>query len=140
MGLRPSRRGRLFIRTIRMFEAHWGAALVGLFLVYAAAAGISAVWKPFDNDELFTLQVARLGGIVEIWKALTVSADIHPPLHYWLEHLSLRLPGPGEFAARAPAILSFWIACLCAFLCVSRRASYLYGAIALLLPFSNHRL
>lgn len=43
-------------------------------------------------DEVFTMHVSQLSPY-EIWKFTVSSFDVHPPLFYWLEHISISFLG-----------------------------------------------
>ena len=51
-----------------------------------------------------------------------------------MAHLCVRWFGDGEISVRIPAILGFWVFCLCLFRFTSRRVGIYYALAALLLP------
>src|ERR1035437_4883499 len=51
-----------------------------------------------------------------------------------MAHLCVRWFGAGEISARIPAIIGFWVFCLCLFRFTLRRAGIYYALAALLLP------
>src|SRR5215831_11438554 len=70
-----------------------------VFLVFLMLPCVACgAWKPLTNDEIFTFEVARLGSLSGIWRALAAGADNHPPLDYMLRHISMALFGQGELA------------------------------------------
>src|SRR5437660_5703996 len=71
--------------------------------------------KLFWYDELFTVYNSRLPDMPAVWYAVTHGTDLNPPLFYVLTRWSEHLFGEGQLATRLPAILRFWIFCLCLF-------------------------
>jgi hypothetical protein len=111
----------------------WGVAFLCLLL----PAIWCARWKPLTHDELFSFEIARLGGLADVWRALSAGADFHPPLDFLVRHLSMSLFGQSEMAFRLPSIAATWITLVCLYSVVARRTSALYGLIAALIPLST---
>jgi hypothetical protein len=107
-----------------------------LTAVYFAGAILHARGKPFWFDEIVTVVAARSPDIATTWRVAR-QVDANPPLPHILSHLSLRLPGPAEVTARLPAMVGFWIFCLCLSRFVKRRAGIFFGLAALLLPVAT---
>jgi hypothetical protein len=64
--------------------------LVGGFsLLYLSSALVLAWNKLLWNDELYTLSIARLTSVAEIWSALSTGADQIPPLFHLIVRASL---------------------------------------------------
>ena len=103
-------------------------------LFYWLATCLRASRKLFWLDELFTVYVSRLPDMASVWSALKQGVDFNPPLFYVVTRLSESLFGEGHIATRLPAILGFWIFCLCLFRFVSVRTSVLAGLISMLFP------
>jgi len=108
---------------------------VGFFtILYACVTVLNALRRPLWFDELFTFYVARLASIRDVWWALSSGFDPNPSLPYLLTRFSHDLLGSGPVATRLPAILGFWLMCVCVFWFVRRRASALAAAAAMALP------
>jgi hypothetical protein len=110
---------------------------VVLFLfsaLYWLATCLRASRKLFWFDELFTVYMSRLPDMASVWSALKQGVDLNPPLFYVVTRFSESLFGEGHIATRLPAILGFWIFCLCLFRFVSVRTSVLAGLISMLFP------
>jgi uncharacterized membrane protein len=127
MGFDPGGRARLrlyrlALRLPRFVRRHEALSLGLYSAVLLAAAGYTASIRPLWYDEMFTYHVSRLPGPLSIWNALRDGADTHPPLSYWLAHVSLRLFGDTELALRLPSILCYWLASLVLYAFVRRRA------------------
>jgi len=112
------------------------AALTAIFAVGAAAR---AAARPFWYDEIITLVSARQPDLATAWKAALVT-DANPPLPHIATHLAVRWLGVTEVTARLPAMLGFWVFCLCLFVFVARRKGVLIGLSALLLPIVTDAL
>jgi hypothetical protein len=72
--------------------------------------------------------------MASVWAALKHGVDFNPPLFYGLIRFSESMFGEGHLGTRLPAILGFWIFCLCLFRFVSTRTSVLAGLISMLFP------
>jgi len=110
--------------------------LLLLSLFYAAGAVRHAHSKAFWYDEVITLISASAPDAASAWKT-ALQTDANPPLPHLLTHFSMRWFGPGEIAVRLPAILGFWIFCLCLFRFTRRRLGIYYALVALLLPIAT---
>ena len=109
--------------------------LISSVLLLLSPAVLCAYWKPLTNDELFTFEVSRLGSVVAIWKALSAGADNHPPLDYLLRYLSMSVFGSSELAFRLPSLLACGLCLISIFQFVVRRASAIYGLVAVLIRY-----
>lgn len=109
------------------------SVLTGL---YGLGAALHANGKPFWYDEIITLIVANSRDLGTAWKA-AAACDASPPLPHLLTHLCVRWLGDGEVAARIPAILGFWVFCLCMFRFTRRSVGIFYALAALLLPVAT---
>ena len=114
-------------------EKHRRLVLAAFTLIYAAGAAIRAWSKPFWYDEIVTLITARMPNWTATLRA-AAACDASPPLPHLATHFCIRWFGENEITARIPAMIGFWVFCLCLFFIVRRRAGMLYGLAALLLP------
>jgi hypothetical protein len=104
-----------------------------LTILYLLGAGLNARNKPFWYDEVITLVIANSPDVSTVWKA-ALACDAAPPLPHLMAHLCVRWFGAGEISVRIPAIIGFWVFCLCLFRFTSRRVGIYYALAALLLP------
>lgn len=112
--------------------------LLSLFsALYLIVVGVIAARKQLENDELFTLNIARLPSLADVWAALLTGAEQLPPLFYVLTRASLSAFGENSLALRLPAIVGFWVMSLCLFAFVSKRAPALYGLVAMLFVWAT---
>jgi hypothetical protein len=88
----------------------------------------------FWFDELFTLYISRLPNLKLVWRAQMNGVDFNPPLFWVLTRFSEHILGEGPIAARLPAILGFWVFCLCLFRFISLRLSVLRACVSMLFP------
>jgi hypothetical protein len=107
--------------------------LCAFTILYLLGAGLHARGKPFWYDEVITLVIANSPNLSTAWKA-ALACDAAPPLPHLMAHLCVRWFGDGEISVRIPAILGFWVFCLCLFRFTSRRVGIYYALAALLLP------
>jgi 4-amino-4-deoxy-L-arabinose transferase-like glycosyltransferase len=101
---------------------------------YAYVTCHRASRKLFWFDELFTVHISALSSPWPIWNALANGVDFNPPLLYILTWLSQTIFGIGQVATRLPAIVGFWVFCLCLFKFVAVRSTALAGFISLAFP------
>ena len=109
--------------------------LVAAFsIIYFVEVCIRASEKRFWFDELCTLYICRLPTFEASWQAVLHGADYNPPFFYLVMRTARNLFGEGLIAFRIPAIVGFWILCLCLFCFVHRRAGTLPAFCAMVLP------
>jgi Dolichyl-phosphate-mannose-protein mannosyltransferase len=118
-------------------ERHRIWLLCGFSVLYLAVVGVIAARKHLANDELYTLNIARLPGLDEVWSALLTGAEQLPPFFYVLMRGSLAPLGESNLSLRLPAIIGVWVMGLCLFRFVSRRSTALYGLVAMLFPLTT---
>jgi len=107
--------------------------LCAFTIFFLLGAALQARSKPFWYDEVITLVVAGSPDLTTTWKA-GLACDGAPPLSYIMAHLCVRWFGDGEISARIPAMIGFWVFCLCLFRFTWRRVGIYYAFAALLLP------
>jgi hypothetical protein len=132
----PSGRGfnRTANRLSETLERHKRAVLAIFSIAYFVLTFYRASRKLFWLDELFTLHLSRLPDLKSVWRALMNGVDFNPPLFYLLTHFSEHILGEGQIGTRLPAILGFWIFCLCLFRFISLRLSVLSACVSMLFP------
>lgn len=106
-------------------------------MLYLIVAGLISSRKQLENDELFTLNIARLPSLGEVWAVLLTGAEQLPPFFYVITRVSLSLFGENPVALRLPAILGVWLMGLCLFAFVSKRSTALHGVTAMLIPLTT---
>ena len=131
MKQRVQRFAEQFAREVEERKLWW---LAFFSILYLGITLFRAATKPLWFDELFTFYVSRLPGLRDVWSALASGFDPNPPLPYLLTRFSHALLGEGEVATRLPAILGFWLMCVCLFWFVRQRTSALDAAAAMSLP------
>lgn len=115
-----------------------GTWLLGIFsALYFSVVGVIAVRKQLENDELFTLNIARLPSLTDVWIALRTGAEQLPPFFYVLTRASIAAFGESNLALRLPAMLGYWVMSLCLFWFVSKRSTTLYGLLAMLFALTT---
>ncbi len=108
--------------------------LAGFSILYLAVTCLVAAHRPLWNDELYTLYIARLPAMSDVWDALSTGAEQLPPFFYVLTRASVALFGAHELSLRLPEILGFWVMGLCLFRFVSERIPAPYACLAMLFP------
>jgi hypothetical protein len=111
--------------------------LAAFSAAYFAGASLLACRKPIWYDEFFTVHLARLPRLTDLWQALAEGTDLNPPLGFLATRLCRAVLGEGAWAARLPAAAGFWVLCLCLFRYAGRRGSRLYAWVALLFPLTT---
>ncbi|MGA2193687.1 MAG: glycosyltransferase family 39 protein [Bryobacteraceae bacterium] len=121
-------------RWLQAMERHPRVVLVVFSIVYFALTCFRANRKLFWFDELFTVYLARLPDFKSVWRAVVSGVDFNPPLFYLITRFSEHILGEGHIAARLPAILGFWIFCICLFRFISSRLSVVSACVGMLFP------
>jgi len=91
---------------------------------------LGAIWETTRSTRF---EVARQPHFTTIWSVLKTGADNHPPMDYWLRHLSMSLFGSSPLAFRLPSLVAIWITAILLFLLFCHRVLPVYGASAALL-------
>ena len=110
--------------------------LVLLTVVYVFGAVMHARSTPFWYDEVITMIAAGAPDAATAYRAAQ-QTDTSPPLPHLLIHFSMQWWGKNEIGARIPAIVGFWIFCLCLYRFTRRRAGIYYALAALLIPITT---
>ena len=64
--------------------------VIAVLLAYVAVAGLlQAANRAFWFDEIFTVAIARLDSMTDVWQALAAAADTSPPGFYVIERFAL---------------------------------------------------
>jgi hypothetical protein len=112
--------------------------LLAVFSVaYFAGTFLLACRKPIWYDEFFTLRLAQLPHLTDLWQALAEGTDLNPPLSFLAVRVCRTVLGDSAWSARLPAAAGVWVLCLCLFRFVARRGSLLFAWVALLLPLTT---
>src|SRR4051794_37608190 len=114
---------------------YWPWLLIALSAVVLCATLLLDSQRPFWNDELFTVYIARQPAFHDVWKVLMTGAEQLPPLFFAITRASTSLLGQSRVAYRLPETLGFLVMSLCALQFVRRRTSASYGLLAFLFPF-----
>ncbi len=108
--------------------------LIGFSIFYFTNVLIRASEKYFWFDELVTMYISRLPNLHGVEQVLAHKIDFNPLLFYVVTRASRAVFGENLIGLRVPQIIGFWILSLCLFRFVSRRAGWLAGLIAMVLP------
>jgi hypothetical protein len=120
-------------RIASRLEARKYLVLAGLTVVYGIGVVGQAQSRPLWYDEIYLLMAAKAPTLGAVWN-LAVATDANPPLPHVVTHLVIGWFGINEVSVRLPAMVGFWIFCLCLFQFVRHRKGALFGFSALLLP------
>lgn len=111
-------------------ERHHRLCLLLIALLYLPMALVEAHAHPLRHDELFTWGISRAPSMPLMMQRIH-AVDLNPPLSYFLERLSLMLPGPRWFLARLPSMTAGLVVSEMIFVVFARRLSNLFGIFAL---------
>lgn len=106
--------------------------LVGAAIVYSIA--IRAAAKPFWHDEIFTILLAELPSLGDMWAAMHDGVDLAPPLTTLLTRVVHGWLGAGPIVTRLVPIISFLAMMLVLFAFVHRRSNATAALTAALFP------
>src|SRR5258707_4058068 len=138
--LGPDSRHRLGHRARSVFQilAESRPVAWAVFTVlYAIPTVYLARLKLFWDDEFFTLYLSRTPTWQDLLQALATGADQHPPSFYYLTHLTTTVFGSGHVTVRLPAILGFWLLCICLYEIVRDLAAPEWAVVAMFFPLST---
>lgn len=109
-----------------------GLAVLVLFSTTLFARRAASL--PFWYDELLTVRLSALGGVSELWSALTGGFEFTPPLGYLATKLARTLPGPETLTARVPPLAGYVLLVVTLFIFLRRRIGgwFALSAVALL--------
>ena len=115
--------------------ARYASLIITLLLIYVAAVSvIKAMHRPFWFDEIFTVTIARMPSMHDVWRALTTSADANPPGFYVAERFLASLVDNERLGFRLASIVTVPFACLSLFLFMRRDTDAVAGSIAAVFP------
>jgi hypothetical protein len=97
---------------------------------YLATSVYIASKRLFWNDEIITVQMARLPDVAAIWRALLHGWELLPVSYYVIVRASEGLLGRGELAARLPSALGLAAGMLLTFDCARSLTNRVHGLIA----------
>jgi hypothetical protein len=106
-------------------------------VLYAIPTVYLAHLKLFWDDEFFTLYLSRTPSWHDLLQALATGADQHPPSFYYLTHLMTTVFGSSHPTVRLPAILGFWLLCICLYEIVRDLATPEWAVVAMFFPLST---
>jgi Dolichyl-phosphate-mannose-protein mannosyltransferase len=139
-GLAPHQRGGRQTRLDRIFQVMVESRLVAwavFTVLYAIPTVYLARIKLFWDDEFFTLYLSRTPTWHDLLQALATGADQHPPSFYYLTHLATTVFGSSHVTVRLPAILGFWLLCICLYEIVRDLATPEWAVVAMFFPLSS---
>ena len=117
------------------FMTRHAAKILTLILIYVAAASFyQAASRSFWFDEIFTVSIARLPTMADVWQALASAADTSPPGYYVIQRLSASLIGNEQLAFRFASVVAIPLACLCLYHFTRRDTNTVAASIAAILP------
>jgi Dolichyl-phosphate-mannose-protein mannosyltransferase len=136
-------RGRLLLLLAtfeRVFDevSRYRVAIVLAFtVVYLIPTVLLARHKLFWDDEFFTVYFARIPTWNGLLQALSTGADQHPPSFYFLTHEVINLFGNTHVTVRLPAIVGYWLMCVCLYGIASYLLDRRWAIVALALPLTS---
>ncbi len=113
----------------RSLEVRGRAAVLVLCAATLLLTGILALTRPLSHDEIFTFWVASQNSLAGVYSALLQHADNHPPLDYWLRHVSMQIMGASELGLRLPSVIAFIGTMLACFALIRRKFGAVCGLI-----------
>ncbi len=125
--------GGFFHKIVESRTVAWAIFTV----LYAIPTAYLAHLKLFWDDEFFTLYLSRTPSWHDLLRALATGADQHPPSFYYLTHLTTAVFGSSHVSVRLPAILGFWLLCICLYEIVRDLATPEWAVVAMFFPLSS---
>lgn len=121
-------------------DAALPALSLGAVIVFAVSLlAQSAAQLPFWYDESLTVRLSRIGGVGELWSAVTAGFEFTPPLIYLATKATRLLPGPETLTARIPGLAGFVLLTVFLFIFLRRRLGPWFALTAVaLLPLADY--
>lgn len=120
----------------KLASSRW--LVFGLFtLVYLFETVRIAREKLLWEDEFFTFYLSRIPNWHGLLTALATGADQHPPSFYELTHWFLHLFGSSPVTVRLPAVLGFWLLCICLYEIVRQLMDPCWAVVGMLFPVAT---
>jgi hypothetical protein len=117
------------------FMARHANLIITLLLIYVAIASLlQAMNRAFWFDEVFTVVIARLGSMSDVWQALASAGDTSPPGFYVLQRFLSGLVGNEQIGYRLISILSVPLTSLFLYLFMRRDTDPVAACVAAVLP------
>lgn len=126
------------LRPAVWLDRHPWVQILAWSVPYALLTGFTAAHRPLWFDEVLTAHEVTFEPWRQLLSFLRSGVDLQPPLFYWITRASAAMVGHSEFGYRLPAMLAFWVACLCVSRFVTYRASALAGTAAALCLLNSH--
>jgi hypothetical protein len=102
----------------------WRRWILGAILaVYLGIAGLLAHYKLFWNDELFTVYIARIPTVPDVWAFLATGVEQTPPTFHLLSRWVIHTLGEHHVTVRLPSILAVGVLGICLFVVRRRLAN-----------------
>jgi hypothetical protein len=109
--------------------------IIALLLVYVAVASLlQAMNRAFWFDEVFTVAIARLPTMADVWRALAGAADTSPPGFYVVERALSGMIANERIGFRLASIVAVPLTSLCLFLFMRRDTDPVAACIAAVFP------
>lgn len=109
--------------------------VITVLLFYVVVAGLlQASNRAFWFDEIFTVSIARLPSMTQVWHALATAADTSPPGFYLIERALSPLTSNELVGFRLASIVAVPLTCLCLFVFTRRDTDAVSASIAAVLP------
>ncbi|MBL8292000.1 MAG: hypothetical protein JNN08_09195 [Bryobacterales bacterium] len=121
----------------RWCDAHRFLVFALFSTVHIPALVVVAKGTQFWFDELFTYYLARLPAVADIYAELDKAVDHHPPAFFLLHRFVSHWFSDPHIGFRIPSIAGFWMFYAAVFVFVSRRASAVFGLLAIFLAYAS---
>ena len=110
---------------IRLHRRRGAAVLLLILLVVGLLSALQSISRPFWYDEIYTVDISRLQGAREIWRALDDAVDVMPPVFYMTEKAARLLVPDDHLGYRLPSLLGLLGTICCVYWILSRRVDFM---------------
>ena len=115
-------------------ESRGEAVAIAIAAATALAFTLRSVHMVLWLDEIYTILMARLPRVSDVWAACWDGADGMPPLYYLVVRALVNLGWNDSLAVRLPCVIGYAVFTYCLFRFVARQSPAVYGIVAMLLP------
>lgn len=118
----------------RHFAGHGTIVAILLLAALVFVTTRAAAAKPFWHDEIYTLAIAKLPRVHDVWAAHREGTDLAPPLNTLATRLTVAMFGSGPVSGRLPALAGYWTMTLVVFIMLRARTNLTLAITGALIP------
>lgn len=129
------------IATLSVWLREAAASRLLVYTAFSVLYLVPTIWlcrfKLIWEDEFLTYYLARTPDWHSLLQAMLTGADQTPPPVFYLTHWLLHIFGNSHLVLRLPALVGFWLLCICAYEIVRSLVNPSWAIVAMLFPLTT---